>query len=419
MARKTPQVDPESVEIGGRARMIRGRRGLSLDAAAGLAGISKPYLWQLENGKRRFARRGLIEDLAGALGCSVIDLTGQPYLPPDRATADAMATVPGIQLALHDYDPDDVPDITPRPLDELAQWADNANEHCAQARYSLAGEDIGVVMTGLQRHAFTVTASEQDLAFAAVVAACFAAGVVAGNVGHVDLSVAAARRGYDLANRSGDPALIGFARWYWALTLTRLAARQRASSLLTTGIDELTPAVSLTGSGTVAAEMVGLMHLAQANTAAREQRADDANTHLAEAARLAARIGEHNGMRQHFGPTNVAMWRLGIGIELSDGGRAYEDTMRAELDLSALGSAERVASLRLNLARALVTDGPDRDGEAIRHLDAADRIAPQRIRNDPIARELVAALNRRAHRRVWELDSLCNRFGVGTSGNGK
>ncbi len=58
----------------------------------------------------------------------------------------------------------------------------------------------------------------------------------------------------------------------------------------------------------------------------------------------------------------------------------------------------------------------DKDNEAIRHLDTADRIAPTRIRNDPIARDLVLALDRRARRRVWELDSLLHRFGIGGQG---
>jgi transcriptional regulator with XRE-family HTH domain len=47
--------------IGGRARMIRRRRGLSLDVMAGLAGIGKPYLSMLERGQRGFNRRGLLE----------------------------------------------------------------------------------------------------------------------------------------------------------------------------------------------------------------------------------------------------------------------------------------------------------------------------------------------------------------------
>ncbi|MGH3826842.1 MAG: hypothetical protein ACRDQX_06675 [Pseudonocardiaceae bacterium] len=55
----------------------------------------------------------------------------------------------------------------------------------------------------------------------------------------------------------------------------------------------------------------------------------------------------------------------------------------------------------------------DRDAEAIHHLDTADKIASTRIRNDPVARELVLTLDRRARRRMWELDSLRNRFGIG------
>lgn len=47
---------------------------------------------------------------------------------------------------------------------------------------------------------------------------------------------------------------------------------------------------------------------------------------------------------------------------------------------------------------------------------ASHRIAPQRIRSDPLARDLVLTLDRRARRRVWELDSLRNRFGIGGQG---
>lgn len=136
----------------------------------------------------------------------------------------------------------------------------------------------------------------------------------------------------------------------------------------------------------------------------------DAQAHLAEAGEIATRIGECNGMRMHFGPTNVAVGRLGIGVELGEGGRAHELATRKPLDVAALNSQDRSSALHFDLARALVQEGRNRDAEAIRHLDAADRLAPQRIRNDPIARELVLTLDRRAPRRAWELDSLRSRF---------
>jgi hypothetical protein len=85
---------------------------------------------------------------------------------------------------------------------------------------------------------------------------------------------------------------------------------------------------------------------------------------------------------------------------------------RLDTDLVRPTSAGRRSRLHFDLARGYAQAEGDRDSEAIRHLDTADRIASTRIRNDPIARDLVIVLDRRAKRRLWELDSLLNRFGV-------
>ncbi|MDQ3760725.1 MAG: helix-turn-helix transcriptional regulator [Actinomycetota bacterium] len=407
-------MDTEDAQaIGARARMIRRRRGLSLEVVAGLAGISTAYLSLLERGLRGFNRRGLIEDLAEALGCSVTDLTGQPYPAPDRATIEGRAALPGISLALNDVGPDEVPDVTPRPLDELVAWADSANEHRDQGRFTLAGRDLGTLLTELQAHALTAGSADRNRAFTALVQSCIVAGAVAHRIaGNVDLAISAVRRGYDMAARHDDPGLMGLTQWSWAGKLVLLTARGRASRILATGIDELASSVRLRSADTLPAEMFGMMHLAAAQCAARSKQSDEVRMHLAEAERIAARIGECNGLRMHFGPTNVAVWRLGIGVELDEGGRAYEVATQMPLDVAALNSRGRSAALYFDLARALVQDGPDRDAEAIRHLDTADRLAPTQIRNDPIARDLVLTLDRRARQRVWELNSLRNRFGV-------
>lgn len=405
------ETDP--AEIGSRVRVIRRRRGLSLHVVAGLAGISAPYLSMLETGRRRFERRGLLEDLAGALGCSVSDLTGQPYLPTHGDSADALATVPGIRLALNSYGPDDMPEVQPRAAGRLAAWADAVNERCTQADYASAGRDLDILLAESQAHAFTGSRADRRAAVAAAVTACFAAGVVASRTGHMDMSVTAARHGYELACRHGDPGLLGFARWYWAIELTTLGARSRARSVLTTSVDDLLPRAETRTEDTLTAEMLGHSHLQLARAAARENKVDESRSHLDEAHRLATRVGERNGMRQHFGPTNVAAWRLATGIELGEGGRAYDELTRAGVDANVLGSNERASSLHFDMSRALVQDGTERDADAIRHLDKADRLAPQRVRPDPIARELIGTLASRARRRVWELDSLRNRFGMG------
>lgn len=87
----------EASTIGARARMICRRRGLSLEVVAGLAGITAQYLSMLERGLRGFNRRGLVEDLADALGCSVADLTGQPYPPAGPAEHRSFRSLGGPQ----------------------------------------------------------------------------------------------------------------------------------------------------------------------------------------------------------------------------------------------------------------------------------------------------------------------------------
>jgi transcriptional regulator with XRE-family HTH domain len=407
----------EAHTIGARARVIRRRRGMSLDGAAGLASMSKPYLSPLERGQRGFDRRGLIDDLAAALGCSVADLTGQPYLPPDRATADAMSTVPGIELAVCDCTLHDVPDIPARPVTALAQLARQANTYCDETRYALAGRDLDAVLGELHVHAVTGDSDTRRAALAALVEACIAAAGIARALGHYSLAVAVARRGYDAAERLGDPALTAFAAMSRAGALTRVGARHRAARVLGDALAAVKSAAEPTAADNGPAQAAGMLHLSSAQLASREGRSGDADTHLAQAAELAQATGECNDLNYHFGPANVTAWSVAIGVELERGPEAAERAAADVPQLAAtLASADRRSYLHLDIARGWAQAGGDRDAEAIRHLDTADRIAPTRTRNDPIARDLALTLDRRARRQVWELGSLRNRFGIGSDG---
>jgi hypothetical protein len=126
-----------------------------------------------------------------------------------------------------------------------------------------------------------------------------------------------------------------------------------------------------------------MTHLLAAQLAGRDGRPADADTHLAEAADLARVTGERNTLSWHFSPTNVAAWSLAIAVERGEGPGHAE---RLDADPVAPASAGRRSRLHFDLARGYAQAEGARDGEAIRHLDTADRIAPTRIRNDPIAR---------------------------------
>jgi transcriptional regulator with XRE-family HTH domain len=319
-------VDAEDARsIGARARMIRRRRGLSLDVVAGLAGITKTYLSMLELGQRGFNRRGLIEDLANALGCSVADLTGQPYLPSDRGTADALAALPEIGMALSDTTLDDVPDVPARPVEQLVRLVDQANDHSDQAHFALSGRGLGALLT------------------------CRVAFTTAKYLGQPTIALLAGRRGYDAAQRLGNPALIGFAVCFRANALMRQGARGRTTQLVTAGIETLAGLADPTSADPATAEAYGMLHLHSALNAARARRAADARDHLAEAEAIARRTGERNTLRLHFGPTNTAVWSVAVSVELEDGQAAYDRATVEPINVHALGSANRIATLHLTL----------------------------------------------------------------------
>lgn len=87
----------------------------------------------------------------------------------------------------------------------------------ARRTTSLARHDAGGLLAESQASALTVPADRRDQAFTAAVTMCFVTGVVSSRAGNIDLAATAARRGYDLAQQHDNPALAGFARWYWAL----------------------------------------------------------------------------------------------------------------------------------------------------------------------------------------------------------
>jgi transcriptional regulator with XRE-family HTH domain len=288
-------VDAEDAPaIGARARRIRLRRGLSLDVVGGLAGITGGYLSMLERGQRGFNRRGLIDDLAAALGCSVADLTGQPYLLPDRATTDAMATVPSIEQAIHDCTLDNVPDGPARPLAELVRLTRHANMHCDATQYALAGRDFGAVITELHIQAVTGGSDARRAALAALVEACIAASGTVRALGHGTLAEALAQRGYDAARLLGDPAMTGFVSMQRAGTLIRLGARRRAAAVLDEALIELESIADPTAADNGPAQAAGMLHLASAQLSSRQGRGGDADAHLAQAAELANATGERN-----------------------------------------------------------------------------------------------------------------------------
>jgi transcriptional regulator with XRE-family HTH domain len=402
-------MDASTSAIGDRVRTIRRRRGLSQQVVADRIGISKPYLSQLENGRRGFTRRGLIENLAEALGCSPSDLTGSALLVPDRRVLAAASAVPALTLALHDCTFDDHPDVPHRPIARLALIAARAARDADQSSY-LSGSQLGDLITELHVAAH---GPDRQRALVALAHAGMAATYLSSAIGRDELAVTAATRAWAAAVEAGDESLVGMMVSTRALVLGRVGARRRAAALVENALADLRD--GSTPPGPVrrarAQQTAGMLHLTRAFLAARAGQAPTSDAHLAEAADLARHTGEGNFAFKHFGPANVAAWRLSTAVE-SDRGPDVAETVTAA-DIATLASRDRRAGVHLDLARAWAQDpSGTRDLDAVRHIDAADHLGPVRVRQDPLVRELVGILDRRARRRVWELESLKRRIGV-------
>ncbi len=123
--------------------------------------------------------------------------------------------------------------------------------------------------------------------------------------------------------------------------------------------------------------MGGNLHLKSALAAARAGDREGADDHLVEASETAKRIGtDRDDYRLCFGPTNVAIWSVGLAVEAVDG---TEAVTRAEGFTPPPGAPrERVGHYWMDLARGWLLHG-DRE-QALAALIKAAGLQPSRER---------------------------------------
>jgi len=66
------------VDLGERLKALRTAKGYTVADLSALTGVSKPYIWQIEDSRRRNPSGEKLVRLASALGTTVADLMGAP-----------------------------------------------------------------------------------------------------------------------------------------------------------------------------------------------------------------------------------------------------------------------------------------------------------------------------------------------------
>ena len=78
------------MDLGKRLKALRAAKGYTVAELSAVTGVSKPYIWQIEDGRRRNPSGEKLVRLASALGTTVADLMGAPA----GIEAEALESVP-------------------------------------------------------------------------------------------------------------------------------------------------------------------------------------------------------------------------------------------------------------------------------------------------------------------------------------
>lgn len=281
--------------IGWRIAVQRRRRGLSQVALAGLVGRSESWLSQVERGQRRVDSYSALRDLARVLLVDIGVLaeggpgSGAPRPDPsDRR----IAAVEWALLGGGGTYAADVADVVRR-----------AHEDYQAARYDtvldgLAGlvEVLGPgVPDAILTSGYTVTAKMLT------------------KIGAPDLALLAADRAWTAAQRSADPADLGMAVYQVTCALLSTSRAGLGEDLA------VRTAVDAGGTDPAATSTTGALWLIAAVAAARRPDGVAAVERLDRAQMLAEALGaDANHRWTAFGPTNVAIHRVSVAVELGD-----------------------------------------------------------------------------------------------------
>ncbi|MFY1702771.1 helix-turn-helix domain-containing protein [Micromonospora sp. WMMA1923] len=381
--------------MGDRIRARRELRGWSVRHAAGRAGISHTSWLRIERGQQR-TDRYMVVDLAAALECSVVDLTGQPYTPADRQLDAARIDAERVWRIMMDT-PLTVRRAVPVTVDQVHREAALVRDLYGRCDYAGALRRLVDLVPAMHALADRRTALREMVPVYGVAMGSLL------NVSYPAHAWLAAERCAEAAALLDDPVAAGVA----AANRARVSAYSGAYGPARAWCDAA--GADLAGSGADGAlAVLGFLHLARAHHLAGLRNQVEAEDHLIEAARIAAHTGETDGWDLAWGPRNVALWRMAFQL---DTGRP-ELAMRTATGVAVAGlPAVRQVYFWLDQSRAADALGRDRD--AVRMLLAAERVGPQHARSSTSARETVRSLLRRGATSP-ELRGLCERMSLAT-----
>lgn len=400
MARRTVR-DPA---IGDRVKQRREVLGWSVRFAASRAGISHATWSRIGRGEQSADNRFVLGAIAEALRCPVVDLTGQTATAANGVVAELDAAAYETVLAVTEADLVDYePTVEPQSAAELRREVDLIRDLCLRCDFRGANRRLP---DAIRRTYAAVGTPDRDAALGLLVEAVEASRDAVRYTSQAASAGFIAERGRQAAQLLADPVLLGLSGWTVVQAALAAGRYHRAAAAAERGFDALSPYADAPRARETMGQL--LMCAAFANRAVGD--VDAAATRVDEASRLAEQTGDTDTFGLYFGPTNIGIWRVGMEADGGEPGRAVE--IANGINPTAIESRIRQVSFSLDTGRALAR--LRRDEPATRMLLTAERLAPQRLRSDPLVTETVRGLLERSQRNAIgvELRGLCERIGM-------
>lgn len=377
----------EQEAIGRRIKRQRLNLGMTQADLAAAVGKTQGWVSKVEAGKIELDSAGLINQIAAALHCHPNVLLERPYVGTIGENQ-WQAAAASIVRELRRYDLTPVFDGDPRSSAEL--WQDMTRLH--RLRDAAANIAILKALPDLFRESRALaevsSGHEREEAFAVYAVCCKFAHTAAHALGHPELIAMACERAAWSAQMSGDPLMPAVADWMrvWDMWATAdwqdsIALSDKALHSVQREYDRGDP---------LALRVWGTLQLRAAVSCARGGNTAEAEDRLRHARAASDRMDALAGPPVYdrhsltFSTGNVQIHRVSVALEAGDQTKALDLNRRADPAHLAPLPKSRRGHHHMDLARAWLWDG-NRD-QALTELEEAERIAPQLVRNHPIAR---------------------------------
>jgi transcriptional regulator with XRE-family HTH domain len=393
--------------IGERIRIYRGRRGLSQKELAGLIGRSESWLSQVERGVRSVDKFSVLVDIAQVLKTNVETLVGtrMEYAPNGDAPVDGIDAVAAALTAYPGLAHEELTNST-ISLDDAERLADEAHARYQLADYAAAARVLAGLVPAVDMAVARESLADAERSLRIQHAVYLATAKLLTKTGDGHLAWLAADRASTAAVRLGSPALKGLAAYQVTtalLKLDRLAEAERVALAAAESLDDDSP---------IGISIQGALFLIAAVIAGRRSDRKSANERLRRAQYLADALGEDgNHGWTAFGPTNVAIHQVSVAAELGDAETAIQHA--EQIDTSSLPDVLRSRRAQVHLDAAWAYAQHNDDSAVVINLMETERVAPQMLRYNVVAREILRELLKRERRTATPgLRALAARAGV-------